>query len=72
MNTNVVLMFQADDTAVSDIENYIASRGYEIKKVNNTKRKNPTNIIDFGEHYHFNLKSKETFYKNKKIKSAFF
>ncbi|WP_457748473.1 winged helix-turn-helix domain-containing protein [Sulfurimonas sp.] len=68
MNKNVVLMFQADDTAMSDIENYIASRGYEVKKISDVKtKKSNKNIIDFGEFYHFNLKSKEIFYKNEKV-----
>jgi len=67
MHKNVVLMFQADDTALSDIQNYITSRGYEVKQVNNTAKKSHKNMIDFGEHYHFNLKSKETFYKNEKV-----
>jgi len=32
MSKNVVLVFQADDTDILDIESCISSRGYEIKK----------------------------------------
>ncbi|WP_434657892.1 hypothetical protein [Sulfurimonas sp. NW9] len=39
MSKNVVLVFEANDTDIVDIENYIASRGYEIKKIDK-KQKN--------------------------------
>ncbi len=68
MSNNVVLVFQADDTDILDIESYIASRGYEIKRINEKTKKSNKNIIDFGEYYKFNLKTKETFYKGEKVK----
>ena len=68
MKKNVVLVFQADDTALSDIQTYIASRGYEIKQIKNKPKSSDKNIVHFGQDYSFNLKTKETSYKNEKLK----
>ncbi|MEN4045694.1 MULTISPECIES: winged helix-turn-helix domain-containing protein [Sulfurimonas] len=68
MSKNVVLVFEANDTDIVDIENYIASRGYEIKKIDKKTKKADKNIIEFATGYHFNLKTKETFYQNQKLK----
>ena len=68
MKNNVVLVFQADDTALSDIQTYIASRGYEIKQIKNKPKSSDKNIVHFGQDYSFNLKTKETSYKNEKLK----
>lgn len=67
MGKNVVLVFEADDTALLDIESYISSRGYRVKKIDEDRRANK-NIVEFGGFYRFNLKTKEAFYKDEKLK----
>ncbi len=68
MGKNVVLVFEADETALLDIESYIASRGYRVKKINEDNKRSNKNIIEFGDFYRFNLKTKETFYQDEKLK----
>jgi DNA-binding response OmpR family regulator len=68
MSKNIVLVFEADDADILDIQSYIASRGYDIKKINQKNKQSNKNIIAFGDFYKFNLKTKETFYMNEKLK----
>jgi N-acetyl-anhydromuramyl-L-alanine amidase AmpD len=63
MSKNIVLVFEADDADILDIQSYIASRGYDIKKINQKNKQSNKNIIAFGDFYKFNLKTRESFFK---------
>jgi len=68
MSDSTLLIYEADDTVLSDIENYITSRGYKVKKVQKQDEKKNKRFIEFGDFYKFDRKTKEVFYHDKKIK----
>lgn len=68
MSAHTQLILEADNAILSDIENYIVACGYKVTRLFKQEKNNAKRLIHFGAFYSFDLKTKEAFYKDQKIK----